>query len=261
MRERNGSAIAWGTALCALLAWGPARGQLADVEADYLAGTDALDRGDTAASLASLVKALAAAPPGHPLHVKTLYALGFCGHKHLQSHQDSILLSDAIGWLERFLTAARDNAEYEAVIPKAELMLAELKSRAAPPPAVASAATAAAPSAPAPASSDAPPTESSFPWHWVALGGAVAAGGAGTFFGVRTLSEADAAGRSVDPDVSAAHLDDARSAALWSTVCFGVAGAAAVGAGVLWWLGSDPSVSAAPSVSAEAAGFSFMGRF
>jgi hypothetical protein len=64
---------------------------------------------------------------------------------------------------------------------------------------------------------------------WVALAAAVAAAGAGTFMGLRTLDEG-------------ASIDSRQSAATTSTISFVFAGAAGAAAGALWfwrWKG-DP---------------------
>jgi tetratricopeptide (TPR) repeat protein len=76
-------------------------------------------------------------------------------------------------------------------------------------------------------------------WAWVGLGATVIAAGAGVTLGVLARDSEDrASDTSLTYDDAKAHHDRAQSRALGANIMFGVAGAAAVATGVLFYLGS-----------------------
>jgi len=86
---------------------------------------------------------------------------------------------------------------------------------------------------------------------WITLGGAVAAGVTGLALGLASRSAwSSAEDKKVSYDEAVQHADDASSRAIGADIMFGVAGAAAIASGVLFYLGSwrkhpDREVSAA----------------
>lgn len=120
---------------------------------------------------------------------------------------------------------------------------------ASPPPPVAP--TRPAP-APAPVADAAPSGDSQRTIALVVGGVGVVGIGVGAYFGLRTLSlkdqRDDACPEDSCPTDEGVELDEqARTAALWSNIGFGVGAAALAGAAVLWFTapgGSDPTVSA-----------------
>ena len=86
---------------------------------------------------------------------------------------------------------------------------------------------------------------------WITLGGAVAAGATGLALGLASRSAwSSAEDKKVPYEEAVQHADDASSRAIGADIMFGLAGAAAIASGVLFYLGSwrkhpDREVSAA----------------
>jgi hypothetical protein len=150
-------------------------------------------------------------------------------------------------WSARVTVAAeRDHRSVE--VPRFEALPATLPAPSAPPP---------APATPSGAAEhaeltgdDAPPTITGRRRIALAVAaGAVLAAGTGAFFAVRSQSldqdSLDLCPDGVCPAGKSAEAQDlndrARRAALGANVAFGVAAAAAIGAGVLWLRGAPPS--------------------
>jgi len=121
------------------------------------------------------------------------------------------------------------------------------------------------PAAPSPAVRPSPPPVTSpvtpvvirraapSPWTywpaWTALGAAVAAGGTGLALGVISRKRADEASNlGLPTSVAQSKHDTASKMALTANVLFGVAGAAAIAAGVLFYVGSQRSPTTAEVV-------------
>lgn len=75
-------------------------------------------------------------------------------------------------------------------------------------------------------------------WPWVLVGTGALAAGAGIYFGMVALDEADSARAARDRSKAEQHKSDAESNALIADVAFGV-GALAVGTAVVLWLQDD----------------------
>lgn len=92
---------------------------------------------------------------------------------------------------------------------------------------------------------------SAVPWPWILVGSGALATGAGVYFGLVALDEADSARAAADRGKANDHKAAAEDAALLADVAFGV-GALAVGTAVVLWLQADkaPETRSAVQVGA-----------